>query len=171
MHHEIAMAGARRRVLLLAGAVAWIAGLASAQAQSLPYGPPITLEMAKQAARAAVTEMHKRHLEVTVAVVDSGSNLVYLERADQAGIGTIEAAIGKAKAANGIKVPTRVIEDLILKQNRTNLLGVPNAFPVEGGVPLVVDNHVVGAIGASGGMPEDDGAVASAGAMGLGPRR
>lgn len=106
---------------------------------------------------------------MTIAIVDSGSNLVYLERSDQAGIGTIDAAIGKAKAANGIKAPTKVIGDLIVNNNQSNLLGVPGAFPVEGGVPLIVGNQVIGAIGASGGMPTDDGAVANAGAAGLQP--
>ena len=136
-------------------------------AQSVPYGTPIRIEQAKQAVQAAAAEMHKRNLEMTIAVVDSGSNLVYLERADQAGIGTIDAAIGKAKAANGIKSPTKAIQDLIVTQNQISLLGVPGAFPVEGGVPLIIDNKVVGAIGASGGMLPDDGAVATAGAQAL----
>ncbi|MCX5581688.1 GlcG/HbpS family heme-binding protein [Kaistia terrae] len=136
-------------------------------AQSVPYGTPISIEQAKQAVKAAAAEMHKRNLEMTIAVVDSGSNLVYLERADQAGIGTIDAAIGKAKAANGIKSPTKAIQDLIVTQNQISLLGVPGAFPVEGGVPLIIDNKVVGAIGASGGMLPDDGAVATAGAKAL----
>ncbi|CAM8661738.1 Haem-degrading [Comamonadaceae bacterium] len=135
--------------------------------QSLPYGAPITLEAAKKAVQAASTEMRKNKLEMTIAVVDSGGNLVYLERANQAGLGTIEPAIGKAKAANGIKVPTKMIEDLIVKQHVVNLIAVPGAFPVEGGVPLIVNNQVIGAIGASGGMPADDGAVANAGAKSL----
>ena len=138
-------------------------------AQNVQYGAPISIEQAKQAAQAATTEMRKRNLDMTIAIVDSGSNLVYLERANQAGIGTIDAAIGKAKAANGIKAPTRAIQDLIVNQNQISLLGVPGAFPVEGGVPLIVDNKVVGAIGASGGMLPDDGAVANAGAKGLLP--
>ncbi|MER8575339.1 heme-binding protein [Mesorhizobium sp. M1374] len=133
-------------------------------AQNLPYGAPISIELAKQAAQAAATEMRKRNLDMTIAIVDSGSNLVYLERGNQAGIGTIDAAIGKAKAANGIRSPTKAIQDLIVTQNQISLLGVPGAFPVEGGVPLIVDNKVVGAIGASGGMLPDDGAVANAGA-------
>ena len=138
-------------------------------AQNVPYGAPITIEQAKQAVQAAATEMRKRNLDMTIAVVDSGSNLVYLERGNQAGIGTIEAAIGKAKAANGIKVPTKAIQDLIVTQNMISLLGVPGAFPVEGGVPLIVDKKVIGAIGVSGGMLPDDGAVANAGAKGLLP--
>lgn len=136
-------------------------------AQALPYGPPINAEVAKKAAQAAVSEMRKNRFEMTIAVVDSGGNLVYLERSNQAGLGTIEPAIGKAKAANGIQVPTKVIEVLIVSKQQVNLIAVPGVFPVEGGVPLVVNNQVIGAIGASGGMPADDGAVAQAGAKGL----
>lgn len=142
---------------------------ANALSQTLPYGTPISLDVAKKVAQAASDEMRKNKLEMTIAVVDSGGNLVYLERANQAGLGTIEPAIGKAKAANGIKAPTKVIEDLILKQQVVNLIAVPGAFPVEGGVPLIVNNQVIGAIGASGGMPTDDGAVANAGAKSLQP--
>lgn len=131
-----------------------------------PYGAPITVERAKQA---AVAEMRKLNMDMTIAIVDSGSNLVYLERSNEAGISTIDAAIGKAKAANGIKTPTKVIEDMILRNGQSNLLAVPGAYPVEGGVPLVVDNEVIGAIGASGGMPADDGTVASASTKGLRP--
>ena len=104
-----------------------------------------------------------------IAVVDSGGNLVYLERANQAPIGTVDAAIGKAKAANGIKAPTKAIEEQILNGNKLNLLAVPGAFPVEGGVPLVANNQIIGAIGASGAMPADDGVVANAGAKSLQP--
>ena len=138
--------------------------------QSMPsYGAPITIEQAKQAAEAAVAEMRKHNLDMTIAIVDAGSNLVYLERSNQAGIGTVDAAIGKAKAANGIKTPTKMIEDMIIKHGQSNLLAVPGAIPVEGGVPIIIDDKVVGAIGASGGMPVDDGAVANAGAQGLQP--
>ena len=58
---------------------------------------------------------------------------------------------------------------MIPNQNRINLLGIPGAFPVEDGVPLIVDGQVIGAMGASGGLPSDDGAVANAGAKGLRP--
>ena len=56
---------------------------------------------------------------------------------------------------------------MILQNNQSNLLAVPGAFPVEGGVPLVADGQVIGAIGVSGGMPADDGAIANAGAKAL----
>jgi len=142
------------------GAIAPIAGFA----ENLFYGSPISVADAKSVAAAAIVEKRKLHLEMTIAMVDSGSNLVYLERSDQAGIGTTDPAIGKAKAANGIKAPTKAIQDAILSQSQIHLLAVPGAFPVEGGVPLIIDGKVVGAIGASGGMPSYDGAAATAGA-------
>ncbi|WP_367849218.1 heme-binding protein [Rhodoferax sp. WC2427] len=138
-------------------------------AQNLPYGAPIRLEIAQKVAQAAAAEMRAKHLELTIAIVDSGGNLVYLERANQAPIGTVDAAIGKARAANGIKAPTKAIEEQILNHNKINLLAVPGAFPVEGGVLLVANNQIIGAIGASGAMPADDGAVANAGAKSLQP--
>lgn len=143
-------------------------GSVNAFAQSLPYGAPVGLESAKKVVQAASAEMHKKKLALTIAVVDSGGNLVYLERADQAPIGTVDAAIGKAKAANGIKAPTKAIEEQVLA-GKLNLLGIPGAFPVEGGVLLIENNRVIGAIGASGAMPPDDGAVANAGAAALKP--
>ncbi len=146
--------------------VALALSFTSAFVQAAPYGTPISLEQAKKVVQAASAEMRAKNLSMTIAVVDSGSNLVYLERANQAGIGTIEAAIGKAKAANGIKAPTAAIEEQI-KRGNLSLLGIPGAFPVEGGVPLVLNGQVIGAIAASGGMPSDDGAVANAGARSL----
>lgn len=141
----------------------------NAFAQTVAYGAPISLEVAKKVAQAAASEMRKKNLELTIAVVDSGGNLSYLERSNQAPIGTVDAAIGKAKAANGIKAPTKALEDQILNNNKINLLGIPGAFPVEGGVPLIANNQIIGAIGASGAMPAEDGAVANAGAKILQP--
>jgi uncharacterized protein GlcG (DUF336 family) len=114
----------RLKTLALALPVLMTGMAASGVAQNLPYGAPISIELAKQAA---------------------------------------------AKAASGIKSPTKAIQDLIVTQNQISLLGVPGAFPVEGGVPLVVDGAFVGAIGASGGMLPDDGAVATTGANSLHP--
>ncbi|WP_417528962.1 GlcG/HbpS family heme-binding protein [Marinomonas shanghaiensis] len=135
--------------------------------QTIPYGAPISLEDAKKAAQAASAEMHKNNFDMTIAVVDSGGNLVYLERSNNAGLGTIDPAIGKAKAANGIKTPTKAIADMIVKQGVVNLIAVPGAMPVDGGVPIIVDNKVIGAIGVSGGMLQDDDAVATIGAQSL----
>ncbi|MFZ6723314.1 GlcG/HbpS family heme-binding protein [Undibacterium sp. Ji49W] len=141
----------------------------SAGAEANRYGPPISLELAKKVALAASAEMHNRQLELTIAIVDSGGNLIYLERANQAPLGTVDAAIGKARAANGIKAATKVLEDQILGNNKLNLLGIPGAFPVEGGVPLIINKQIVGAIGASGASPVEDGVVANEGAKSLLP--
>ena len=141
----------RKTFIRLGGAAGLALGCVSAFAQTMAYGPPVSLELAKTAAQAAAAEMRKHQFEMTIAVVDSGGNLVYLERSNQAGLGTIEPAIGKAKAANGIKTPTKVIADMILNQNRINLIAVPGAMPVEGG------------------LPPDDDAVANVGAKGLHP--
>lgn len=139
----------------------------SAFAQALPYGAPISLEAAKKVAQAAAVEMHKKNFQMTIAIVDSGGNLVYLERNNQAGLGTVEPAIGKAKAANGLKTPTKVIEDEIVNNHKVSLLAIPGAYPIEGGVPLVLNKQVIGAIGVSGAMPSDDGAIANVGAKSL----
>lgn len=157
-----------KKTLIHLGLVALALSSASAVAQNLPYGAPISLESAKKVVQAASTEMSKKDLALTIVVVDSGGNLVYLERATQAPIGTVDAAIGKAKAANGIKAPTKAIEEQVLS-GKVNLLGIPGAFPVEGGVLLIENNQIIGAIGASGAMPADDGAVANAGASSLKP--
>jgi glc operon protein GlcG len=157
-------------LFLFSSAILWASTSVTSFAQAMPpYGAPITIEQAKKAAGAAIARMRKLNMDMTIAIVDSGSNLIYLERSNQAGIGTIDAAIGKAKAANGIKTPTKVIGEMILSRNQSNLLGVPGAFPVEGGTPIVVDNKVIGAIGVSGGMPADDGAIATAGAAAVQP--
>ena len=158
------------KLLRASSLAAFVITAGSAFSQTIPYGAPISLEVAKSVAQAASNEMRKKKLEMTIAIVDSGGNLIYLERSNQAGLGTIEPAIGKAKAANGIKAPTKLIEDLIVKQHVVNLIAVPGAFPVEGGVPIIVNNQVIGAIGASGGMPADDGAVANAGAKSAQPQ-
>lgn len=83
-----------------------------------PYVATIFIERAKQAAAPSIAEMRKRNMEMTIAIVDSGSNLVYLERSGQAGIGTTGAAIGKATAANGMKAPTKAVGDLIVNDNQ-----------------------------------------------------
>ena len=143
-------------------------GAVNAFAQNLPYGAPISLEEAKKVAQAASSEMRKKNLDLTIAIVDSGSNLIYLERTNQAPVGTVDAAIGKAKAANGTKSPTVALQEQVVKGN-LSLLAIPGAFPMEGGVPIVRNNQIIGAIGASGAMPADDGAVANAGARSLLP--
>lgn len=98
-----------------------------------------------------------------IAIVDSGANLVYFERMDDAMLGSVETAIRKARSAVLFKRPTKVFEEM-LAGGRAAILSLPDVMPIEGGVPLMRDAAVEGAIGISGGTAQQDGAVANAAA-------
>ena len=123
----------------------------------------VTLELAKSIAAAAEGEARTNNWTVVVAVVDDGANLIYLERMDNTQIGSIEVAIQKARTAISFKRPSKVFEDMIAG-GRTAALGLPGVVPIEGGLPLLVDGQVIGAIGVSGATSQQDGVVAKAGA-------
>ena len=126
----------------------------------------ITLELAKKIAAAAEAEARKNNWTVVVSVVDDGANLVYLGRMNNTQIGSIEVSIQKARTAVSFKRPTKTFEDNIAG-GRTVLLKLPGALPIEGGLPLIVDGQIVGAIGISGATSQQDGVVAKAGADAL----
>ena len=123
----------------------------------------VTLELARRIAAAAEGEARTNNLTVVVAVVDDGANLIYLERMDNTQIGSVEVAIQKARTAISFKRPTKVFEEMIAG-GRTAALGLPGVVPIEGGLPLLVDGQVIGAIGVSGATSQQDGVVAKAGA-------
>jgi glc operon protein GlcG len=122
----------------------------------------MTLELAKKISAAAETEAVKNKLTSVISILDDGGNLIYLERMDNAQLGSIEVATGKARTAVYFKRSTKIYEDQV-SGGRNLLLGVPNIVPVEGGLPLLIDGQVIGAIGVSGGTPQQDGLVAKAG--------
>ena len=126
----------------------------------------ITLALAKKIATAAEAEARKNNWTVVVSVVDDGANLVYLGRMDNTQIGSIEASIQKARTAISFKRPSKAFEDMIAG-GRTAILGLPGVVPIEGGLPLIVDGQMVGAIGVSGATSQQDGVVAKAGADAL----
>jgi glc operon protein GlcG len=95
-----------------------------------------------------------------------GGNLVLFQRIDGTQFGSADVAIGKARTAIAFRRPTKVFEDRVA-EGFTPLLGLPESIPVEGGVPLIVSEQIVGAIGVSGGSPAQDGQVALAGASAL----
>ena len=138
----------------------------AAQPMPNPYGAPIASDAAKKAAAAALAEAHKNGWTMFVAIVDPGGTLVYLERIDGAQNGSSETAIEKARTSAAFKRPTKLIEDVVLG-GKTNYLKLPGAIPLEGGLPLLVDGKVVGAIGVSGGTSVQDGQCAKAGADAL----
>jgi glc operon protein GlcG len=142
---------------------------ASAIAQSpTPYGPSITVENAKRAAAVAVGEARKNGWTMAVAVVDPGGTLVYYEKMDNTQNGSAKVAIDKARSAALFKRPTKVFADRIASGNAgLGVLKIEGAMPVEGGVPLVSEGKIVGAIGLSGDTSEHDGVCAQAGADSL----
>jgi len=131
-----------------------------------PYGPPVAVDIAKKVAAAAVAEAQKNNWNMAIAIVDGGGNLVYFEKMNETQIGSIDVSISKAKAAVLFKRPTKAHQDALAAGN-TLLLKVPGAMPVEGGIPLLSDGKIVGAIGVSGGNSTQDGACATAGAAAL----
>lgn len=145
-------------------AVSLAAADASAQ---LADKKALTLEAAKKVASAAEAEARKNNWRVVIAVVDDGGHLVYLQRIDETQTGSIRIAVQKARSAVAFKRPTKVWEDAVAG-GRMAILGLDGAVPIEGGVPLVVDGKVVGAIGVSGVTAAQDGQTARAGADALG---
>ncbi|MBS1830458.1 MAG: heme-binding protein [Acidobacteria bacterium] len=141
-------------------------GAASAQAQ-LASKKGMTLEAAKQIAAAAEAEARKNKWNVVIAIVDDGANLVYLQKMDETQIGSIEVAQEKARTAVKFKRPSKAFEDAV-KGGRQVVLKLPGALPVEGGIPLMLDGRVVGAIGVSGVQSNEDGIIAAAGVEAFG---
>jgi glc operon protein GlcG len=126
----------------------------------------LTLEAIKQIAARAEQAAALIPCAMSIAIVDSGANLVYVERMDDALIGSVEVARKKARSAVLFKRPTKAFEDM-LAGGRTALLSLPGAMPIEGGVPLIVNGKLVGGIGVSGGTGQQDGNVANAAADSL----
>jgi len=133
-----------------------------------PYGPPITLEAAKKAAAAAQAEAMRNHWLMTIAVVDPAGNLVYYERTDNSQAASSKIAIEKARSAAIFKRPTRAFQDAMAKGGvNLRILSLDGAVPIEGGVPLISEGRIVGAIGVSGDLSENDAQCANAAAQEL----
>jgi glc operon protein GlcG len=146
--------------------VACLLTVASAQAQlPNPYGTPIGIEAAKKAAAPAVAEARKNNWAMAVAVVDVAGNLVYFEKMDGTQNGSVQVAIDKARTAALFKRPTKAFQDIVAGGgDGLRILRLEGATPIEGGIPIIADGKIVGAIGASGGTSQQDGQCAKAGA-------
>jgi uncharacterized protein GlcG (DUF336 family) len=133
-----------------------------------PYGLPVSLDNAKKTAATAQAEARKNNWQMAVAIVDTGGNLVYYEKMDNTQLGSANVAIGKARSAALFKRPTKAFQDALAAGGAgLRTLGLEGAVPVEGGVPLVMDGKIVGAIGVSGDTSDHDGQCARAGAEAL----
>ena len=130
-----------------------------------PYGAPINLEAAKKIAASAIAEARKNNWTMAVAITDIAGDLVYLEKMDGTQTGSVRVAIGKARSAVLFKRPTKVWEDVVASGGAgVRILGLEGAVPIEGGLPLLMDGKIVGAIGVSGGTAQQDGMAAKVGA-------
>ncbi|HYV61870.1 MAG TPA: heme-binding protein [Bryobacteraceae bacterium] len=131
---------------------------------NVPYGIPISADTAKKVAAAAIAEARKNNWAMAVAVVDTGGYLVYFERMQDTQLGSVEVAIDKAKSAALFRRPTKSFQDTVAGGGEgLRILRLTGAMPVEGGIPIIVDGKLIGAVGASGGSSDQDGRTAQAG--------
>lgn len=151
---------------LLYAAVILSALTQAAPVAELATKKALTLKVAKEIAAASSKFAQKNKWNVVIAIVDDGGHLMYFERMDGVQTGSIEVAIRKAKTAVAFKRPTRVFEESVAN-GRTVLVALPGGMPFEGGVPITVEDQVIGAIGISGVTAQQDGMIAQAGADAL----
>ena len=131
-----------------------------------PYGAPISLEKAQAVVHAAIAEAEKRGWQLNIAVVDSGGNLVTFVRMDGAQIGSITISEHKARAAAKYRRPTKVFEDF-MEEGRSFIGTLDDVIASRGGIPLVEDSTIIGAIGCSGATGSQDEVVCMAGAAAI----
>ena len=130
----------------------------------VPYGPSITLENAKKVSAAASAEARKNSWNMAIAIVDPDGTLVYYEKMDNTQLGSAKVAVDKARTAALFKRPTKAFQDRLTSGSAgLPVLALEGATPVEGGIPLVIDGHIVGAVGVSGDSSDHDAQCAQAG--------
>jgi glc operon protein GlcG len=137
--------------------------LATAAKPELPIKKVLTLDAAKKIAAAAEAEATKRKATVVIVVVDDGGHLLLLERLDDTQVASVEVGIGKARTAAIFRRPSKVFEDQV-RDGRVAALALPGATPLQGGVPIIYEGKVIGAIGVSGNTPQEDEDIAKVGA-------
>ncbi len=131
----------------------------------VPYGLSVSTESAKTAAAASIAEAQRNNWKQAIAVVDTGGYLVYFEKMQDAQTGSVDLAIEKARTAALFRRPTKVFEDGVAAGGEgLRLLRLTGAIPIDGGVPIIVDGKLIGAVGVSGGTGAQDGQAARAGA-------
>ena len=127
-----------------------------------PYGAAIDSESARKVAAAAIAEARKNSWNMAVAIVDPAGELVYFEKLDGTQAASVNIAIDKARSSARFKRPTKALQDVLATGGAgLRMLALDSAMPVEGGIPIVMDGKLVGAIGVSGGTSQQDGQVAT----------
>lgn len=153
------------RLTVAALTVFFLAAAQHAFAQApVPYGESISLADAKKAIAAAEEEALKNKWPVAIAVVDPAGFLIAFSRLENTQLGSVEVALQKAKTSALFRRPTKVFEDMLAAGGAgTKILSLPGAIPIEGGLPIIVDGKIVGAIGVSGVKSTEDAVIATAG--------
>lgn len=124
------------------------------QAAPPSYGLDITIEQAKEVAAGAIAAASAEPFKVAVAVVDNHGFLVYFERMDDSQTAAPMIAIEKARSAAILRRPTSALEAAVAA-GRVNVMTLPGALPIAGGVPIIVDGKIIGAVGLSGGASSE----------------
>ena len=130
----------------------------------VPYGAPISLDRAQAVIHSAVAEAKKRNWKMNIAVTDSGGNLIAFQRMDGAMLASIQIAEHKARAAATFRRETRFFEDGVNLMHLNYLLAFDGIIASRGGIPLIEQGAIIGAIGCSGGTDSQDEIVSEAGA-------
>jgi uncharacterized protein GlcG (DUF336 family) len=146
--------------------LAFAASAMSAMAQMpIPYGPSVSLDVAKKVAQAAIDTAIKNKWRMAVAVVDTSGNLVYYEKMDDTQLSSALISQEKAQSATMFKRPTKVMQDTIAAGGAgLRTFRLHGAIPVDGGYPLISGGKIIGAVGVSGDASENDAVCARAGA-------
>ena len=148
--------------------LALLGSLLRAQSTAVPYGAPIALADAKRILVAAQAEAARNQWNVAIAVVDSGGHLVSFERMDSTQYGSVEVAQEKARTAVAFRRPSKSFQDTIAAGgDGMRMLKLTGAIPIEGGLPIIANGKIVGAIGVSGVTSAQDGQIAAAGLKAL----
>jgi glc operon protein GlcG len=145
-----------------------LARVASAE-PALTTHKALTLDGARELIAAGQKVARARHTTGAIVVVDEGGNVIALDRLDGTFAAAANIAVGKARTAAQFKKPTRFFEDAIAK-GRTAMTALPDFTPLAGGLPLMVDGQIVGAVGVSGAASaKEDEELAQVAASALGP--
>src|SRR5207253_6465526 len=136
--------------------------VAAVSAADLPSKKYLNLAAMKTMVAAAEAKAQELHVEVTICIVDESGDLLFLQKADSASLNTIQWAQKKARHAAFYKSPSKDAEDAVKKGNMAALAYL-EFFPNQGGLPIIVDGQILGAIAASGAKSEIDEAIAQAG--------
>jgi glc operon protein GlcG len=159
------------KVFLTTAAIGAILAAAgpNASAQSLTLDKKVlSLAAARTIVAAAEAEATARKLGVVIVVVDDAGNVIELTRMDAAQVASVKVGIGKARTAAIYRRPSREFEEQI-RNGRVAALALADATPLQGGVPILVDGRVVGAVGVSGDSPQADEEIAIVGARAFAP--